>query len=156
MVMHQPHASHDVFMAKALELAQQAFALGEVPIGAVVVLNQTIIGQGFNQTETTHDPTAHAEMIAIREASRHLGNARLSEATLYVTIEPCAMCAGASVWARVKNVVFGAREPKGGSLVSCLHYFDTPHINHRPHVIEGVLQDACAQLMKTFFKNKRV
>lgn len=155
MVMDNPNHSHDVFMAKAFELAEQAFALGEVPIGAVVVLNEKIIGQGFNQTETTQDPTAHAEIIAIREASRHIGNARLNDATLYVTIEPCAMCAGASVWARVKEVVFGAREPKGGALVSSLHYFDTPHINHRPQITEGILQDACAQLMKSFFINKR-
>lgn len=146
---------HTPFMEQALELAKQAFAVGEVPIGAIVVLDNQIIGRGFNQTEMTHDPTAHAELIAIREASQSIGNARLKNATLYVTIEPCAMCAGASVWARLKHVVFGAREPKGGALVSSLDYFNTPSINHRPTMIEGILSTECADLMKTFFKQKR-
>jgi tRNA(adenine34) deaminase len=142
-------------MAKALDLAKRADALGEVPIGAVVVLNGEIIGEGYNQTETKHDPTAHAEIMALQAASQAIKQARLLQATLYVTIEPCAMCAGASVWARVKQVVFGAREPKGGALISSLHYYETPSINHRPLIIEGVLKADCAQLMKSFFKTKR-
>ncbi len=142
-------------MAKALDLAKRAYASGEVPIGAVVVLNGEIIGEGYNQTETKHDPTAHAEIIALQAASQTIKQARLLETTLYVTIEPCAMCAGASVWARVKQVVFGAREPKGGALISSLQYFETPAINHRPRIIEGVLKDNCAQLMTSFFKTKR-
>ncbi len=146
---------HEFFMAKALDLAKRAAALGEVPIGAVVVLNGEIIGEGYNQTETKHDPTAHAEIMALQAASQAIKQARLLQATLYVTIEPCAMCAGASVWARVKQVVFGAREPKGGALISSLHYYETPSINHRPLIIEGVLKDACAQLMTSFFKTKR-
>ena len=146
---------HEFFMAKALDLAKRADALGEVPIGAVVVLNGEIIGEGYNQTETKHDPTAHAEIMALQAASQAIKQARLLQATLYVTIEPCAMCAGASVWARVKQVVFGAREPKGGALISSLHYYETPSINHRPLIIEGVLKDACAQLMTSFFKTKR-
>lgn len=146
---------HEFFMAKALDLAKRADALGEVPIGAVVVLNGEIIGEGYNQTETKHDPTAHAEIMALQAASQAIKQARLLQATLYVTIEPCAMCAGASVWARVKQVVFGAREPKGGALISSLHYYETPSINHRPLIIEGVLKADCAQLMKSFFKTKR-
>lgn len=146
---------HEFFMAKALDLAKHAYTLGEVPIGAVVVLNGEIIGEGYNQTEAKHDPTAHAEIIAIQMASQTIKQARLLEATLYVTIEPCAMCAGASVWARVKQVVFGAKEPKGGALMSSLQYFETPAINHRPRIIEGVLKDDCAQLMTSFFKTKR-
>lgn len=147
--------NHEYFMAKALALAQQAFAMNEVPIGAVVVLDNNIIGEGFNQTETKQDPTAHAEMLAIQAASQHLHQSRLLDATLYVTIEPCAMCAGASVWARVKQVVFGAKEPKGGALVSSLRYYDTQGINHRPTIVAGVLAQECSDLMKAFFKSKR-
>jgi tRNA(adenine34) deaminase len=153
--MNHDMIQHEFFMAKALDLAKRAAALGEVPIGAVVVLNGEIIGEGYNQTETKHDPTAHAEIMAIQMASQKTKQARLLHATLYVTIEPCAMCAGASVWARVKQVVFGAREPKGGALISSLHYYETPSINHRPLIIEGVLQADCAQLMTSFFKTKR-
>lgn len=143
------------FMAKALQKAREAFLSDEIPVGAVLVLDGKIIASAHNQNEALNDPTAHAEMVAIRKASRRLGNQRLSKAILYVTLEPCSMCAGASIWARIGTIVYGAKEPKGGAIESSLHLFEEKGINHRPAVRGGVLEKECAELMTAFFKKKR-
>lgn len=143
------------FMAKALQKAREAFLRDEIPVGAVLVLDGKIIARAHNQNEALHDPTAHAEILAIRKASRRLGNQRLSRATLYVTLEPCSMCAGASIWARIGTVVYGAKEPKGGAIESSMHLFEEKGINHRPSVRGGILEKECAELLKSFFQKKR-
>ena len=145
----------ELFMRRAIALAQQAAALGEVPVGAVVVLNGEVIGEGHNQPISGCDPTAHAEIIALRDAAKHVGNYRLPNSTLYVTIEPCTMCAGAMVHARVARVVYGTTEPRSGVAVSNLSLFDAPHFNHRVCCEGGVLQTECAELMKGFFRSRR-
>jgi len=142
-------------MTEALTLARQAFEAGEVPIGAVVVLDGRIVGRGFNQTISSGDPTAHAEIVAIREAARAVGNYRLTGATLYVTIEPCLMCAGSFVHARIATVVFGAHEPRTGALESTVRAGDLPGHNHRFAIVSGVLADDARTLMQTFFKARR-
>ena len=140
-------------MAVALEEARQAGEAGEVPIGAVVVLDGAIVGRGFNQPIGRRDPTAHAEIVAIREAARDSGNYRLTGATLCVTIEPCLMCVGALVHARIGTLVYGAREPKAGAVVSTQRALEHPALNHRVEVVDGVLEDECRELMQAFFRD---
>jgi tRNA(adenine34) deaminase len=142
-------------MDEALVEARLGRDAGEVPIGAVVVLNGEVVGRGFNQPISSGDPTAHAEMVAIREAARRVGNYRLTGATLYVTIEPCLMCAGSFVHARIGTVVFGAPEPRTGALESTVRAADLPGHNHRFDVIGGVRADAARELMQTFFRTRR-
>jgi tRNA(adenine34) deaminase len=143
------------FMRLAIAQAQLAPGHGDIPIGAVVVHNGTVIGAGHNERELHEDPTAHAETIALRAAARTLRSWRVLEATLYVTLEPCAMCAGAIVLARVPRVVFGARDPKAGAAGSVLDVLDEPRLNHRPQVQAGVLGDECSELLRAFFRERR-
>jgi tRNA(adenine34) deaminase len=144
------------FMARALEEALRAETEGEVPVGAVVVCGGDLIARAHNRPVGLGDPTAHAEILAIREASRVLGNYRLTEATLYVTLEPCVMCVGAIVHARVGRLVFGAADPKAGAVVSRWRLFESGAFNHRPEVVRGVLEARCGELLSGFFRGKRV
>ena len=144
------------FMGEALDEARRAGSAGEVPIGAVVVLDGVIVGRGYNQPISAVDPTAHAEVVAIRDAARTLSNYRLRGATLYVTIEPCLMCVGAFVHARIGTVVYGAPEPRTGALESTVHAGDLPGHNHRFGVVAGVRADECRALMQTFFRVRRI
>ena len=146
---------YDEWMAQALEEAGRARDAGEVPIGAVVALDGAIVGRGFNQPISSGDPTAHAEIVAIRDAARRVGNYRLTGATLCVTIEPCLMCVGASVHARIATLVYGAAEPRSGALVSTVRGADMPGVNHRVEVIGGIREAACRELMQTFFRARR-
>ena len=143
------------WMTKALALAERAQAEGEVPVGALIVLDNTIIGEGWNSSINQHDPSAHAEIQALRAACLSKKNYRLPHATLYVTLEPCAMCAGAMVHARIAQLVFAATEPKTGAVGSCLDLFHTPNFNHRVQVRQGVLAEQSSQLLRQFFRNKR-
>jgi len=142
-------------MSLALEQAASAHRAGEVPVGAVVVLDGRVVGTGFNQPISTVDPTAHAEIVALRAAARAVGNYRLPGAVLYVTVEPCLMCVGAMVHARVQQVVFGAPEPKAGALVSSTRAHEIAGLNHRLDVVGGVLEDECRGLMQAFFASRR-
>jgi tRNA(adenine34) deaminase len=142
-------------MAAALEQAQLARASGEVPIGAVLVIGDEIVARGFNAPIGRTDPTAHAEIVAIRSAAAAIGNYRLTGSTIYVTIEPCLMCVGALVHARVGHIVFGAPEPRWGALVSSLQAHEAPGLNHRVAVTGGVLEQECRRLMQDFFKERR-
>ncbi len=142
-------------MQRAIELAQQAESLGEVPVGAVIVKGDQIIGEGFNAPISGIDPTAHAEISALRHAANNIGNYRLINTTLYVTLEPCLMCVGAIIHARISNVVFGANEPKTGAAGSAFDLLLSEKHNHRVEVRGGVLADQCAMLMKDFFAKKR-
>ncbi len=144
-----------LYMQQALELAQRAAELGEVPVGALVVLGGEVIGEGWNRPISGHDPTAHAEIMALREAADRVGNYRLVGASLYVTIEPCTMCAGAIVHARIERVVFGTTEPKAGALVSNQQLFDQPWLNHHPVYEGGLMADECAAVISDFFKRRR-
>lgn len=144
-----------VFMQQALSQAHNAWALGEVPVGAVVVKDGEIVATGFNQPIGTHDPSAHAEIMALRAASAILGNYRLPGCALYVTLEPCAMCAGAMMHARLDRVVFGAPDPKTGACGSVVDLFGEQRLNHHTEVTGGVLADACAALLKDFFAERR-
>jgi tRNA(adenine34) deaminase len=146
---------HAAFMREALALAAAAARAGEVPVGAVVVMNEKIIGRGFNRPIGSHDPTAHAEIVAIREAAVAVGNYRLPGATLYVTIEPCLMCVGAMIHARIGTVVFGAAEPKAGALESTQRAHEHPALNHRLSVVSGVLATECGDAMRAFFSQRR-
>jgi tRNA(adenine34) deaminase len=143
------------WMRHALALARQAAASGEVPIGAVVVRDGVVLGEGWNQPISSADPTAHAEIVALRAAARALGNYRVGPATLYVTIEPCTMCAGALVHARIDKLVFGARESRAGAVRSVARVLDLPTLNHRVAVDEGVCATECAALIQQFFRGKR-
>jgi len=143
------------WMRRALELAQRAEEEGEVPVGAVVVRDGQLIGAGYNHPIAAHDATAHAEIDALRNAALAENNYRLPGTTLYVTIEPCTMCVGAMIHARVARVVFGAREPRAGAVVSAAQLLDKPHYNHRVVWQEGVLAQKCAERMQTFFRRKR-
>jgi tRNA(adenine34) deaminase len=142
-------------MLRALELAHHAETAGEVPVGAVVVQNGEVIGEGWNQPIRAHDPSAHAEMVAMRAAAAHLRNYRLPGTTLYVTLEPCAMCAGAIVQARVARVVFGATDPKAGAAGSVFQLLDSTALNHRTEITSGVLGEECGRLLKDFFRSRR-
>lgn len=143
------------FMRAALSEATQALAAGEVPVGAVVVLDGVVVGAGFNQPIGASDPTAHAEIVALRAAARAVGNYRLTGATLYVTVEPCMMCVGAMVHARVGAVVYGATEPKAGALVSAQRAHEAPGLNHRLAVRGGVCEEECRAIMQAFFRERR-
>ena len=145
----------DQLMEAALVEANRAREAGEVPIGAVVELGGEIVGRGYNHPMTAADPTAHAEIAAIRDAARAVGNYRLTGATLYVTIEPCLMCVGALVHARIGTLVYGAAEQRTGAVVSTAHAGELPGHNHRFEVISGVLEDQCRALMQAFFKDRR-
>lgn len=147
--------SHEVFMRLALVQAARAAAAGEVPVGAVLVLDGRVIGSGFNQPIGSADPTAHAEVAAMREAARALANYRLTGTTLYVTVEPCLMCVGAMVHARVETLVYGATEPKSGAVVSAFRAHELPGLNHRIQVVSGVLEDECREAIQAFFRERR-
>jgi tRNA(adenine34) deaminase len=142
-------------MRAAIDQARRAFAAGEVPIGAVVVVGDRIVARGYNQPIAALDPTAHAEILALRAAASALSNYRLTDARLYVTVEPCLMCVGALVHARVAEVIYGAAEPKTGALASIARAHETPGLNHRFAVTPGVLEDECRELMQAFFREKR-
>ena len=142
-------------MQHAIALAKQAEAIDEVPIGAVVFQGDAIVGEGFNRKEVDNDPTAHAEMIAIADAAKRLGRWRLQDCTLVVTLEPCPMCAGALVNARMERVVYGASDPKAGACRTLYEISDDPRLNHRCEITSGVLADECADLLSQFFKAKR-
>lgn len=143
------------WMQHALRLAEQAAEQDEVPVGAVVVLNEEAIGEGWNQPISSCDPTAHAEIIALRDAAQRIGNYRLTGATLYVTLEPCLMCAGAMIHARIGRVVFGASDPKRGAVNSTTHAFETQGLNHRVTFTGGVMTSACAERLHDFFRARR-
>jgi tRNA(adenine34) deaminase len=142
-------------MVAALEQARLGLAVGEVPVGAVLAVGDRILARAFNQPISAHDPTAHAEVLVLRDAARALGNYRLTEAVVYVTVEPCLMCVGAMVHARVREVVYGALEPKSGALVSTLKALELPGLNHRFAVTAGVLEDQCRSTIQEFFRQKR-
>jgi tRNA(adenine34) deaminase len=143
------------YMQLALQLAQAAALAGEVPVGAIVVKDGAVIGRGSNAPIQNHDPTAHAEIIALREAARHLGNYRLVDCTLYVTLEPCAMCSGAIQHARITKLVFGASDPKTGACGSVVNLMNEPKLNHHTEVVGGILAEECGALLSTFFKQRR-
>lgn len=147
---------NNYWMSQALALAEKAAAQGEVPVGAIVVLNDEIIGQGFNQPIGQSNPCAHAEMIALQNAGKTLQNYRLVGATLYVTLEPCSMCAGAIVHSRVKRLVYGATEPKAGVACSAQRFFEQDFLNHKVEVLGGVLADESSNLLQQFFKQRRL
>lgn len=142
-------------MRAALDQAEAAGAAGEVPVGAVLVLDGEIVGRGYNQPISRHDPSAHAEIMALRDAARRLGNYRLPGSTLYVTLEPCAMCCGAIMHARVERVVFGARDPKTGAVGSVVDLFAEARLNHHAEVEGGVLAEECGALLSRFFAGRR-
>ena len=142
-------------MRAAIEQARLGLAAGEVPIGAVLVVNEEIVSRAFNQPIGAVDPTAHAEVLVLREAARTLGNYRLTDAVVYVTVEPCLMCVGALVHGRVREVVYGATEPKTGALVSTTRALESPGLNHRFTVVGGVLEEECRDLIQRFFQEKR-
>jgi tRNA(adenine34) deaminase len=142
-------------MEEALRAAQRALEAEEVPVGAVVVYGEKIIGRGWNRNIGDHDPTAHAEIVALREASATLGNHRLSQCDLFATIEPCPMCAGALVHARIKRLVYGADDPKAGAVQSVMQLLNHPQLNHKVDVRRGVLAGRSADLLQSFFKNRR-
>ncbi|WP_455223348.1 tRNA adenosine(34) deaminase TadA [Kaarinaea lacus] len=143
------------WMRHAIELARQGQQSGEVPVGAVIVKDNQVVGEGWNQPIGLHDPSAHAEMVALREAGKTLGNYRLLETTLYVTLEPCVMCAGAIIHARVGRVVYGANDPKAGAAGSVVDIFENPRINHHVTVEGGLLAAECGDLLSQFFRAKR-
>ncbi len=142
-------------MREAIKQAELAALMDEVPVGAVIVIDDRLVGKGCNQTISQCDPTAHAEIQALRDAARNLGNYRLPGATMFVTIEPCTMCAGALIHARLARLVFGVREPKAGAVCSTARVLDNASVNHRPEVIEGVCAELCGQLLTEFFQQRR-
>lgn len=144
------------FMRHAIALAEAAGARGEVPVGAIVVFDGKIVGEGSNAPISTRDPTAHAEILALRSAAAHLDNYRLADASLYVTLEPCSMCAGAMMHARIARVIYGAADPKTGACGTVVDLFAEQRLNHHAQVTDGVLADECGALLKTFFKARRV
>jgi tRNA(adenine34) deaminase len=148
-------SKQESWMLHALAEAERAGELGEVPVGAVVVMDDEIVGRGCNQPISSVDPTAHAEIVALRDAARATGNYRLPGSSLYVTLEPCTMCAGALVHARIGCVVFGAAEPRTGALISTARVLDNAALNHRVDVVHGVLEEPCAQLLQRFFADRR-
>lgn len=153
--MSDTELNHEYWMRHALILARRAWDEGEVPVGAVLVHNNQVIGEGWNRPIGRHDPTAHAEIMALRQGGLVLQNYRLIDTTLYVTLEPCVMCAGAMVHGRIGNLVFGARDAKtgaAGSLIDVLHH---PGMNHRVEITEGVLAEACAGMLSDFFRERR-
>lgn len=152
----QPMAhSDELWMEEALREARRALALGEVPVGAVVIFDGRVIGRGCNRPISAHDPTAHAEVLALREAGQTIGNYRLVDCDLYVTVEPCAMCAGAITHARIRRLIYGAEDAKAGAVHSILQIINNPRLNHRMEVTPGVLAARCMDLLQTFFREKR-
>lgn len=149
------HDSDNEFMGAALAEARAAANAGEVPIGAIVVLNSEIVARGQNRVLRDLDPTGHAEIVAMRQAARALGNYRLIECELFVTLEPCAMCAGAMIHARLKGLVYGARDPKAGAAGSVLEVLNHPRLNHRMEVTGGVQEGKCSDLLREFFRQRR-
>ena len=151
-----PSAVDDAaWMRRALALAERAEAEGEVPIGAILVQDGIVIGEGWNRPVATHDPTAHAEMLALRAAATRIGNYRLNDAVLYVTLEPCSMCAGAMVHARIKRVVYGAADPKTGAAGSVFNLLRSARLNHMAEVTGGVLAEECGAMLTEFFRARR-
>lgn len=148
-------ARDEFWMRSALLLAEHAEKNNEVPVGAVLVLDDCAISDGYNRPISTHDPCAHAEIIALRAGAEKIGNYRLINATLYVTLEPCIMCAGAMVHARIKRLVYGATDPKAGAIISMSHILDQPFLNHRIDHIGGLLAEQCACLLSDFFRERR-
>ncbi|MEX0720845.1 MAG: tRNA adenosine(34) deaminase TadA [Balneolaceae bacterium] len=146
---------HQKFMTRAYLLAEQALEENEIPIGAIVVHKNQIIGKGYNQVQKLNDPTAHAEIIAISAACEHLHNKYLNECTLYVTIEPCPMCAGALVWSKIDTVVFGASDSIAGACGSAFNISSNKKLNHQVEIIQGIMEADCEHLLKYFFANKR-
>ena len=151
----RPMNSDELWMEEALRSAQRALEAGEVPVGAVVVLGGEIVGRGWNRNLIDSDPTAHAEIVALREAGANVGNHRLGEGELFVTIEPCAMCAGAVVHARLKRLVYGADDPKAGAVHSVMAVVNHPELNHQMQVQGGVLAGRCAEVLQSFFRERR-
>ena len=147
---------HEKYMREALRQAKKAYALGEVPIGCVIVCGGKIIGRGYNRRNTDKNTLSHAEITAINKASKHVGDWRLEDCTLYVTLEPCQMCSGAIVQARIPEVVIGCMNPKAGCAGSILNILQMPEFNHQVNVTKGVLEDACSDMLTTFFKELRV
>lgn len=145
----------EYWMRQALLLAKQAEQHGEVPVGAVIVLDDELIGAGWNQPIGQNDPTAHAEIVALRAACLHQQNYRLPGATMYVTLEPCVMCAGAIIHARIERVIFAAKEPKTGAAGSCFDLFNTPQLNHRVTCEQGLLAEESGEMLRAFFRSKR-
>ncbi len=148
-------ASDELWMEEALRAAQRALESGEVPVGAVVVLDGRIVGRGWNRNLTDSDPSAHAEVVALRKAGAKVGNHRLGDCELFATIEPCAMCAGAMIHARLKRLVYGADDPKAGAVHSVMQVLNHPQLNHTMEVQEGVLAGRCAELLQAFFRSRR-
>ena len=147
--------SDELWMEEALREAHRALALGEVPIGAIVVRDGLVVGRGWNRPLADNDPTAHAEVLALREAGRTVGNYRLLDCDLYVTVEPCAMCAGAMTHARIRRLIYGAEDAKAGAVHSMLQVLNHPRLNHKVEVSAGVLAARCVDLVQTFFREKR-
>ncbi len=143
------------YMALALNEAKKALKEDEVPVGCVIVKNNKVIARAYNRRESTFDPTSHAEINAIRKASKKEKSWRLAGATLYVTVEPCSMCAGAILWARIKRVVYGAKDLKGGALGTTYNMYEIDNLNHYPEVTSGVLEKECSEIIKSYFKSKR-
>ena len=148
-------AKYTSFMGDALALAEAAIAVGEVPVGAVIVRDGKIIGRGHNRTRIDQDPTAHAEIVAIRQATQSLGNDRLEDCDLWVTLEPCTMCAGAIAHARIKRLYYAAEDPKGGAVDNGVRFFDAPTCHHRPDVYAGLESERSAKLLLDFFRGRR-
>ena len=149
------HSQFEKWMSFALEEAKKASSMNEVPVGAVIVLNNKIIGSGHNLTITTNDPSSHAEIVSIRNASKKIKNYRLTGANLYVTLEPCAMCYGAIVHSRISNIFFGARDPKSGVCGSCEDLSKKTYFNHRPQITGQIMKQECSKILTDFFKAKR-
>jgi tRNA(adenine34) deaminase len=149
-------ANHNLYMQEALKEAERALADDEVPVGAVIVHNGRIIGRAHNQKERLHDPTAHAEMIAITQAAEALGSWRLAKAVMYVTLEPCPMCAGALVQARLPVLVYGAKDPKAGACGSLFNIVQDKRLNHQIEIIPGIMEDECRIILKEFFTKQRI
>ena len=143
------------FMLLALKEAKKALLIDEVPVGCVIVYNNKVVARGYNKREKEQDATSHAEINAIRKASKKINNWRLCDMDLYVTVEPCIMCAGAIMWSRFRRVIYGAKDPKGGALGTSVNIFDTPNINHHPEIVGGVLEEECSSIIKNYFKEKR-
>jgi tRNA(adenine34) deaminase len=148
-------ASDEVFMEEALRCAQRALEIGEVPVGAVVICEGQVVGRGWNRNRSDNDPTAHAEIVALREAGARVGNHRLGDCELFATIEPCAMCAGALIHSRIRRVVYGADDPKAGAVHSVLRVLNHPQLNHRMDVRGGVLAGRSAEILQEFFRKRR-
>jgi tRNA(adenine34) deaminase len=155
MTENKTASDDNYYMSIAIEEAKKASAIGEVPIGAIIVRNGEIVGSGYNTRETAKDPLAHAEMMAIKKASETLGGWRLLDTTLYVTLEPCPMCSGAIVQARVPRIVYGAMDPKAGCAGSLMNLLQDPRLNHQVEITQGVMEEECGLLLKDFFRSLR-